>query len=149
MKIIIIFWIIALFICLADLIKNWKNISYILKPHNLRWARISKLKQDGHTWVGYFDATRYMCVVEFEEYGEIKKVPTLHYWYLTKYNKARSKKIFMTREQGKQIEIYYSQEKNCAIIKKWKYRILIPTIIESVCAVIVIIITIVFFRNLF
>lgn len=58
-----------------------------------------------------------MCVVEFEEYREIKKVPTLHYWYLTKYNKARSKKIFMTREQGKQIEIYYSQEKIVQLLK--------------------------------
>lgn len=149
MKIIMIVWVIALSICLVDLIKNWKNISHILKPHNLRWARISKLKQDEHTWSGYFDATRYMFVIEFEEYGKMKEVPTLHYWYLTKYNKARSKKIFMTCEQGKQIEIYYSQDKNCAIIKKWKYRILISTIIESVCAVIVIIMTIIFFRDFF
>ena len=34
----------------------------------------------------------------------------------------------MTREQGKQIEIYYSQEKIVQLLKNGNTRILIPTI---------------------
>lgn len=72
MKIIIIVWSIALFICLADLIKNWKNINHILKSGNLRRAKISKLKQDGHTWLGPYTAARYMFIVAFEEHESLK-----------------------------------------------------------------------------